>query len=134
MYHIDSLTHAVMCYEYDTCTGSIEKHHAAIKIPESLGTPDGMAIDSDGMLWVAMWGGWRVLHINPQNSRIIDSIELPTEQVTSCAFGGRNLDELYISTACTTLSDKKLAEQIHAGDMFVVRTSTCGLEPYRYSG
>ena len=134
MYHVDSPAHTIRSYEYDTSTGNVGKYRTVIETPENLGAPDGMTIDSDGMLWVAMWGGWKVLHIDPRNGEILNSVEIPAELVTSCAFGGRNLDELYISTARTTLSEKQLAEQPHAGDIFVVRTGAAGLELCRYRG
>lgn len=63
------------------------------------GVPDGMTIDVNGNLWVATYGGSSVLHINPTTGALIDTIKMPVPNVTSCCWGGENLDELYVTTA-----------------------------------
>ena len=73
--------------------------------------PDGMTIDTDGNLWVAMWGGWSILCCNPYTGEIIDRINIPVSNVTSCTFGGRDMSTLYITTARAELSEKEKKEQ-----------------------
>ena len=68
------------------------------RFPDSAGYPDGMTVDADGGLWIAMWGGGRLLHVSPEGGNL-EQIPLPVEQPTSCAFGGRDLDVLYVTTA-----------------------------------
>lgn len=64
------------------------------------GVPDGQAIDTDGNLWVAVFGGGRVIKIDPRTPEtILDTIYFPAKQITSVAFGGSNLDELYVTSA-----------------------------------
>lgn len=93
------------------------------------GRPDGMTIDCDGMLWVALWGGYKVVRINPCTGKIIDSIDLPVANVASCTFGGEKMDDLIITTSShmTVLREEPLA-----GSVFMVKTNTCGMPSYRY--
>jgi D-xylonolactonase len=57
-----------------------------------------MTVDSEGHIWTTRWGGWAVRHLDP-SGRFVEKIDMPVERVSSCAFGGPNLDELYITTA-----------------------------------
>ena len=95
---------------------------------------DGMAIDQEGMIWVAFWGGSVVKRFDPNSGQQIDSIELPVTQVTACAFGGDHLDELYITTAALGLDDTALAQQPLAGSLFKVKTSVKGLPFAPFAG
>ena len=92
-----------------------------------------MTIDSEGMLWVALWGGWRVVRWNPHTGEKLQEIELPVSQVTSCTFGGKDLKDLYITSAKTGLVSRELLEQPHAGALFVVEAMDVqGVAPSRY--
>ncbi|MFE7215331.1 SMP-30/gluconolactonase/LRE family protein [Streptomyces sp. NPDC001698] len=68
------------------------------RFPETLGFPDGMTVDIQGCLWIAMWGGGRILRLSPEG-RILTEVPVPVAQPSSCAFGGPNLDVLYVTTA-----------------------------------
>ena len=96
-----------------------------------IGNPDGMTMDMDGMLWVALWGGYRIVRLNPYSGEIIDYIELPVANVASCIFGGDDFSELFITTA-SHYTD--LREQPLAGSVFRVKTQTCGKPIYRFKG
>lgn len=132
MYYIDSPTKKVMAYDYDLEKGEIRNPRTVVTIPEGGGVPDGMTIDTDGHLWVAQWGGWQVSKWNPHTGELLGKIAVPAAQVTSCAFGGADLDELYITTARTGLDDAKLADQPHAGGIFRIRTGAKGLPANRF--
>jgi sugar lactone lactonase YvrE len=94
-----------------------------------------MAVDAEGMKWVAHWGGYRVTRWNPATGRPLDAIILPVAQVTSCCcFGGRNLDELYITTARTGLDQETLLRQPLSGGVFKVRTGLRGLPTNVFDG
>jgi len=97
MYYIDTPTLEIKAYDYDDTTGKITNERVAVKINDSLGFPDGMAIDENDMLWVCMWNGNAVLCFNPNTGEIVNRIEVPAHNITSCAFGGKNLDTLYIT-------------------------------------
>lgn len=127
-YFIDTPTRQIKAYKYDLETGEIEFNRIAIEIPEELGFPDGMCIDQEGMLWIAHYGGSGVYRWNPINGELLEKIELPVPHVTSCCFGGENLDTLLITTAQENLSETQLKEFPLSGDVFMVKTNTKGYQ------
>ena len=134
MYYIDTPTMHVRAYDYDVTTGAISGERVVVTVPESDGVPDGMTIDSEGMLWVAHWGGWQVVRWNPATGEKLDAIRVPSEKVTSCAFGGEDLGDLYITTARAGVSDDEAAEQPNAGGLFRARPGVTGIEAYEFTG
>jgi sugar lactone lactonase YvrE len=134
MYYIDTPTMTVVAFEYNLETGAIANPRPAIHTPNGPGSPDGMTIDAEGMLWVAYWGGWRVVRWNPHTGEALAIIELPVERVTAPWFGGPNLDELYITTARVGLSEEALAKQPHAGSIFVAKPGVRGLAAFEFAG
>jgi sugar lactone lactonase YvrE len=134
MYFIDTPTGVVKGYDYDINTGEIANGQIVVKIPEGQGGPDGMTIDSEGMLWVAHWGGYKVSRWNPNTGEQIDEINVPARQVTSCAFGGADLDELYITTARVGLSDEELEKYPLSGGLFKAQVGIKGTPSNRYKG
>jgi len=127
MYYIDSPTKQVAAFDYDLQTGNIQNRRVAVTIPEGEGVPDGMTIDQEGNLWIAQWGGWKVSRWDPRDGTQLDTVPVPAEQVTSCAFGGVNMDELYITTARTGLDEEQLMKQPKAGGLFKVKTTVKGI-------
>ena len=123
LYYIDTPTYQVVAYDYDMMSGDISNKRIVICIPTSEGYPDGMTIDTDGMLWIAHWDGSQVARWNPFTGKKIFSILLPVDRVTSCTFGGNDLRDLYITTARVGLTEKQLSEQPLAGSLFVVKKS-----------
>ena len=87
-----------------------------------------MCIDREGMLWVAHYGGSGVYRWNPYSGELIDKIDLPVPHVTSCCFGGENLDMLLITTAQENMSSEQLKKYPLSGDVFLVKTETRGFE------
>ena len=134
MFYIDTGTHQVAAFDYDIETAEIANRRVIVEVPESDGKPDGMTIDSEGMLWVAHWNGGRVTQWNPESGSLEQTIPIPASRVTSCAFGGPNLDDLYITTARTGLGQDELAEQPHAGGLFRVRPGARGIDAYEFAG
>ncbi|MCJ8006063.1 SMP-30/gluconolactonase/LRE family protein [Lederbergia wuyishanensis] len=132
MYYIDTPTMQVAAFDYDLETGEISNRRVAVQIPGGMGAPDGMTSDVEGNLWVAHWGGYRVTIWNPNTGEMLDSIPVPAPQVTSCVFGGENMDELYITTARTGLSREILEKYPHAGSLFRVKTNTKGSSTYKF--
>ncbi len=132
MYYIDTRTKSVFAFDYDLKTGSISNRRVAVKIPDGQGSPDGMTSDSEGMIWVAHWGGWRISRWDPRNGKLIEVINIPVEKVTSCVFGGDDLDELYITTASRGLNADGLKKQPHAGGIFKYKTHVRGMSTYAY--
>jgi sugar lactone lactonase YvrE len=134
MYYIDSPTKRVVAYDYEVASGALSDQRTVVTIPEDGGVPDGMSVDVEGMIWVAQWGGWQVSRWNPQTGEQLSSIALPVAQVTSCTFGGPNLDEMYITTAHIGQTANELAKQPKAGGIFHIKLSIAGLPTNFYGG
>ncbi len=132
MYYIDTPTRQVKAYDYELETGAIQFREIAIQIPDSLGYPDGMTIDSKGNLWIGMWGGHGITAWDPVKGKLIARVHVPVPNVTSCAFGGKNLDILYITTAGGTPPAKKEQKYPGAGGLFQVKLPYKGLPAYFY--
>ena len=133
MYYIDSPTHAVDAFDFEPETGSISHRRRLGAFPERWGLPDGMTIDEEGFLWVAFWGGAAVRRIAP-DGRIELVVEFPVSQVTSCAFGGADLADLYVTSARDSLTDAQLADQPIAGGLFRLRPGVAGLPSHPFVG
>lgn len=134
MYYIDTTTREAAVYDYDIATGEIANRRVAVTFPRSLGFPDGMAIDAEDNLWVAMWGSGLVTRWNPATGEMLGSLAIPASQVTSCAFGGAGLDELYVTTARTGLDAAALAKEPLAGSLFRARPGARGVASVAYGG
>lgn len=134
MYYIDTPTLEIAAFDYDPISGQISNRRAVVRIGADEGYPDGMTIDAEGMLWVAMWEGWRVNRYDPRTGEKLDSIPLPAARVTSVAFGGEELDTLYITTARLQLSAGELAAQPHAGGVFRVKPGVRGFPAFSFAG
>jgi sugar lactone lactonase YvrE len=120
-YYIDSPTFTVTAFDYDNTSGAISNKRIIIQISPIDGSPDGMTIDNEGMLWIAHWDGWQITRWNPETGEKILAVPLPIARVTSCAFGGDDLQDLYITSARTGLSDDQLKKQPMAGSLFVLK-------------
>lgn len=128
MYYIDSDTSTVKAYNFEPETGRLSNPRVAISIPKAMGIPDGSAMDTEGMIWVALWGGYGVARWNPLNGILLATIAIPAKNVTSCAFGGEQLDQLYITTARTQNSAEELAQYPHSGGVFVAEPGVTGMQ------
>jgi len=133
MYYIDTPTQKVMGYDYDNATGQISNGKPVIEIPSKMGAPDGMTTDSEGNLWICLWGGAAVSCWNPVNGKLLRTIKVPAKNVTSCAFGDADLGTLYITTARIATSDEDLKKYPDAGSLFKVRPGVTGVEAYFFA-
>ena len=125
LFYIDSALQRVDAFDADPGTGAIRNRRVAVPVPAASGTPDGMTIDDDGGLWVAMWGGGSVNRYTP-DGRLDTVVEVPCANATSCAFGGTDLRDLYITTSPHGLSDADRAAQPLAGGLFRFRPGVTG--------
>jgi sugar lactone lactonase YvrE len=133
MYYVDSPTHGIDAFDYDPANGTLANRRRVVSIPSAAGMPDGMAIDADGCLWVALYGGAAVHRYTP-DGRLDTTISFPVTNVTCPAFGGPELAALYVTSARVGLDDNQLAEQPHAGAIFAVDVTTCGLPAHTFAG
>ena len=126
MYYIDTPTRCVREYEYDIQHGALGNSRICIRIPENEGLPDGMTIDTDGMLWIAHWEGYRVSRWDPQKGNKLGEVHVPAKNVTCCTFGGPKLDILFITSAAYGISGIESEMQPFAGALFTAHTGCTG--------
>jgi sugar lactone lactonase YvrE len=127
MLHIDSPSRKVQAYSFDNKTGAIAFERTAVTIPSEMGSPDGMSIDEEGMLWIAHWDGFGVYRWNPVTGKLMDKIEVPVPQVSSCAFGGPDYDQLFITTARERFSAELIAKYPDSGSIYIARPGVRGV-------
>ncbi|MBA2426804.1 MAG: SMP-30/gluconolactonase/LRE family protein [Actinobacteria bacterium] len=128
MYHIDTPAHTLYAYDYDAATGSMGNRRSLIEVDPGDGSPDGMTVDAEGFLWVALYGGGAVRRYSPEGD-LVRTIALPATNITSCTFGGDGLSDLYITSAAQELSEDQLAREPHAGALWRCSPGIKGLPP-----
>lgn len=123
-YYVDSGTQRI-----DVCSPDLAQRTPFVSIPESTGTPDGLTVDAEGGVWVALWGGSAVHRYSP-DGELDQVVRLPAAQVSSCAFGGEDLATLFITTSAEGLADPEPA----AGALFAVTPGVTGLPTSTFAG
>ena len=140
LYFIDSPTKNIFAFDYNLDTGTINNRSVAVTIPDGFvdgrsgGWPDGMTVDEEGMIWVALWAGYKVTRWNPKTGELLQIIDIPAPNVTCCTFGGENLDELYITTARQDMDQSLLERYPQAGSVFKIKTSVKGMKTFEFRG
>ena len=132
MYFIDTPAQCVQSFLFDEETGNIKFEKVVIEIDKQKGSPDGMAIDEEGMLWIAQWNGFGVYRWNPLTGKLLSKITLPVPQVSSCAFGGENLDHLFITTARENMSNDDFKKYPESGNVFIVQPGVKGVPAFKF--
>jgi sugar lactone lactonase YvrE len=128
LYHVDSPRRRVDVYDYDGAAGAIAGRRAVIPVAAELGLPDGLAVDAEGGIWVALWGGGAVQRYSSDRSPDA-RIELPVANVTSCCFGEADLATLFVTTAARGAGNEALA-----GSLFACRPGVRGLAATPFAG
>lgn len=111
MYYVDSLAYGLDRFDFEAETGELSDRQRLVEIPEELGLADGITVDEQGFIWVALHGGHAVRRYSPEG-RLERTVELPVSFVTSCAFGGEDLRDLYVTTAVDPAHEEPLAGSI----------------------
>lgn len=132
-YHIDTPTREVKAFDYDLTSGELANPRTAIRVPESLGWSDGMTSDTEGNLWIALWGGAAVSCWNPNTGQLLEQISVPALHTSSCIFGGRNRNELFITSARKNMSETDLQKYPLSGGLFRVETKVEGMPTFEFS-
>ncbi len=132
MYWSDSRRGRVFTFDYDIETGSAWNRQLWLETDDSTGRPDGACVDSDGCYWSARFRGSRVIRFTP-DGKIDREIALPVSQVTMCAFGGADLQTLFITSAREGLDEAALAAEPHAGGIFAVHVGVPGMAEPKFS-
>ena len=132
MYLADSGTHRIHAFAFDAEKGTISDGRVLVEPPEEAGTPDGLTVDADGDLWVAMFGGGRVLRYSP-DGELREELRVPAAETTSCAFAGPGMHRLYVTTATENWSDEQRRAEPAAGRVYWLETDATGrpAEPFR---
>jgi len=133
MYVTDSTRHIIYMYDFDQQTGAIDQRRTFVYTPEEQGVPDGLTVDSEGCVWSACWGGAKIVRYDP-HGKVERIINMPVLQPSSCVFGSKNLDELYITSARKGLSDEQRTAYPLSGDLFRLKTDIKGLEKFSFAG
>jgi len=132
LYYIDTPTREVKAFDYDLATGQIANPRMAIYIPEPLGWPDGMTSDIEGNLWIALWGGAQITKWNPSTGTLLEQIPVPALQSSACVFGGKDMNELYITSARVGMSEQDLIKYPLSGGLFKVITHSEGMPTFEF--
>ena len=131
-YYVDTPTYRVDAFDFDIGAGTLSKRRIFARV-EGGGRPDGLCIDSEGCLWVAIWLGWEVRRYAP-DGRLLTRVKVPTALVSSCAFGGPDLDVLCITSASSYLMNRERAAQPHAGAIFACSPGVRGMPAAQFGG
>lgn len=131
MFYCDSREQKIEEFDFSISSHNISARKTIREIPLEWGSADGMTIDATGNLWVALWGGYGVINVDPKNGKIIKKVELPVEKVSSCCFGGEDMKDLIITTASL---NSDLSKEKNAGSIFRYRCDVPGIYINRYKG
>jgi sugar lactone lactonase YvrE len=125
LYFIDSPTKKISRFAFNPETGKRGDELPSIDLSSGTGIPDGMCVDADGNLWVALWGGGEVRCFSPAGN-LVNTVSLPVTHVTNCAFGGPNLTTLFITTASDSYDPRISPIDPLSGSLFQVKVDTKG--------
>ncbi|WP_168204031.1 SMP-30/gluconolactonase/LRE family protein [Aliikangiella coralliicola] len=132
LYHTDTFQRRIFQYKLSP-DGKLSDKRLFVEIEPKDGFPDGMTTDVEGNIWVCLYGGHKIIRFSPEG-KLLEEFPMPCANITSCAFGGDNMDLLYITTAKWTLSEREIAEQPLSGNLLVMTTNTQGVASEKYQG
>jgi sugar lactone lactonase YvrE len=130
MYYVDSLARRLDVFDFEPVEGLISNRTTLVEVPAGLGLPDGLCVDAEGFLWLAIFGAGEVRRYSPVGA-LDRTLRLPVSKVTCPAFGGQDLDELYVTSAVEGVS---LDREPHAGGLFRHRPGVRGLPAFQFAG
>ena len=126
-YFTETEASAIYRYTYDETTGRLSERRPFVRTPDTPGLPDGMTVDADGCVWSARWNGGCVVRYDPTGNELT-RVELPAQKATSVAFGGPDLDQLYVTSGG---GDDRPAQGPRAGALFRLEPGVSGREEFR---
>jgi sugar lactone lactonase YvrE len=133
MYFTDSGLQTIHAFDYDIEKSSIVNRRDFVVVDPSEGIPDGLTVDAEGYIWSAHWNGSRITRYDP-NGKVNRVINMPVPNVTSLAFGGQKLDQLYVTTARLGLTEDQIKAAPLSGNLFVLDTGYQGLPETDFCG
>ena len=132
MYHNDSALQVTYVFDLDE-DGTASNRREFARFGKGDGYPDGMTVDAEGCLWIAFWDGWCLRRLSPNGERIAELL-MPVQRPTSCAFGGEDLETLFITSARRDLQGTELDKQPLAGGLFAADVGVAGIAELPYAG
>ncbi len=133
LYVTNMRNHGILVYDYDTTAGLVSNRKLFAYVPKEQGLPDGLIVDAEGFVWSGHWDGWRLTRYAP-DGKIERQVRFPINHVICFAFGGDNLDELYVTTAWWGFTDEEREKMPFAGDLFRYRPGIKGLVEPAFAG
>jgi sugar lactone lactonase YvrE len=130
-YYVDTPTGRIDTFDFDLFRGVLSHRRPFVEIASADGFPDGLIVDAEGFVWLCLWKGAAVRRYSP-DGRLDRTIPMPVTQVTKCAFGGPDLDQLFVTTAWIGLTEAERAEQPLAGALFRIRPGVKGRAVNRF--
>ncbi|MBO9619926.1 MAG: SMP-30/gluconolactonase/LRE family protein [Niabella sp.] len=132
MYYTDSAEHTIKAFDFDLETGTITRDRVIVEIMAANHMPDGICVDAEGMLWVAVWGAGTVHRYNPDNGMLLGKIIIDAPHVSNCAFGGKDMQQLFITTARSGLTASQLEQYPLSGGLFLADTGIKGMSGFPF--
>ena len=132
VYHNDSARQVTYAFDLDG-DGTASNKRTFLQFGNGEGDPDGMTVDSEGCLWIAFWEGWCIRRFSPDGERLL-TVRMPVSRPTSCAFGGINLDTLFITSARIGLDERQSAKEPQAGGLFATTVNVRGIAERPFAG
>ena len=132
-YFTDSGKRVIWAFDFDLNAGTITNQRPFVQFAQGDGLPDGLCVDSEGHLWVAMWDGWAIRRYAP-DAVLERKIDIPVPRPTSCCFGGADLRTLFVTTARIRLSAQQLTDAPLSGCVLAVKTDVTGQEDHVFAG
>ena len=126
MYYADTVWQRVDVFDYELATGAATGQRPFVELPPAVGQPDGLTVDAEGCVWLALWCGGAVHRYTPAG--ILDTIvRIPAFQATSCTFGGSDGRDLFVTSASYRLDPRDAADHPRSGRVFACRPGVAGL-------
>jgi sugar lactone lactonase YvrE len=133
MYYVDTPTRRVDVFDVDAESGPVARRRPFVDLGRVAGLPDGLTVDADGCVWVALWDGGAVHRYTPAGA-LDRVVEVPAARTTACAFGGPGLGDLFVTTATVGLDPERLAAEPLAGSVLVLPGAGHGLPGHAFAG
>jgi len=133
MYYVDTPTRRIDVFAFDAATGVPSERRTLVDLAGETGRPDGLVVDQDGAIWVALWQGGEVRRYTAEG-RLDQIVKVPATLTTKAAFGGPSLADLYITTASGSRDVTSRADEPHAGGLFRLRPGVRGQSVRRFAG
>jgi sugar lactone lactonase YvrE len=133
MYLTDSPAKTILAFDFDADAGTLSGRRVFAGLSGADSVPDGLAVDAEGCVWSAQWGGACLVRFAPDGGELL-RVMMPVPNPTSCAFGGSGGTELYVTTASIGMTEDEVEDAFEAGDLFVLRPGVAGPPAARFGG